>query len=62
LAQAGPRYSGSAAEEVASASFVTLVVSMYLGRCVKILIFFPFGVAEMAKVAAFHFFPCFREG
>jgi hypothetical protein len=62
LAPAGPGYSGSAVEEIPSASFGTLAVSMYLGRCVKTLIFFPFGVAEMAKVAAFLFFPCFHEG
>jgi hypothetical protein len=45
-----------------SASIGTLAVSMYLGRCVKTLIFLPFGVAEMAEAAAFLFFPYFRKG
>jgi hypothetical protein len=62
LAAAGARYSNSIAEEVPSASFGTLGVSMYLGWCVKTLIFLSFGVAEMAEVAAFLFFPCFRKG
>jgi hypothetical protein len=62
LASAGVGNSGSIAEEVPSASFGTLSVSMYLGRCVKTLIFFPFGVAEMAEAAAFLFFLYFREG
>jgi hypothetical protein len=62
LAPVGPGYSGAVAEEVPLASFGTLAVSMYLGRSVKALIFFPFGVAEMVKVAAFLFFPCFHEG
>jgi hypothetical protein len=48
--------------DVSSASFGTVAVSMYLGRCVKTLIFLPFGAAEMAEVAVFLFFPCFREG
>jgi hypothetical protein len=55
----GVRYPGSAVEDVPSASFDTLVVSMYLGRCVKTLIFLPFGATEMAEVAAFLFFPSF---
>jgi hypothetical protein len=62
LAPAGLGYSGSTAEEAPSACFGTLAVSMYLGRCVKTLIFLPFGVAEMAEVATFIFFPCFHEG
>jgi hypothetical protein len=62
LAPAGARYSGSTAEEGPSASFGTLAVSMYLGRCVKTLIFFPFGVAEMVEAATFLFFSYFREG
>jgi hypothetical protein len=62
LASAGAGNSGSIAEEGSSASFGTLAISMYLGRCVKTLIFFPFGVAEMDEAAAFLFFPCFCEG
>jgi hypothetical protein len=58
----GARYPGSAVEDVHSASFGTLAVSMYLGWCVKTLIFLPFGAAEMAEVANFLFFPAFREG
>jgi hypothetical protein len=58
----GARCPGSMVEDVPSANFGTLVVSMYLGRCVKTLIFLPFGTAEMAEVAAFLFFPYFREG
>jgi hypothetical protein len=62
LASAEAGNSGSIVEEGPSTSFDTLAVSMYLGRCVKTLILFPFGVAEMAEVAAFLFFPCFHEG
>jgi hypothetical protein len=62
LAPVGAGYSSSTAEEVPSASFGTLAVSMYLGWWVKTLIFLPFGVAEMAEAAAFLFFPCFHEG
>jgi hypothetical protein len=62
VASAGAGSSGSTAEEGPSVSFGTLVVSMYLGRCVKFLIFLPFGVAEMAEAIAFLFFPYFREG
>jgi hypothetical protein len=62
LEPAGAGYPGSAVEDVPSASFGIVSVSMYPGRCVKILIFLPFGAAEMAEVAAFLFFPCFREG
>jgi hypothetical protein len=62
LASAGAGNSGSTAEEGPSVSFGTLAASMYLGRCVKTLIFFPFGVADMLEVAAFVFFPYFREG
>jgi hypothetical protein len=60
LARAG--CSASAIEDVPSPSFDTVAVSMYLGRCVKTLIFLPFGTVEMAEVAAFLFFPCFHEG
>jgi hypothetical protein len=52
----------SAVEDVPSPSFGTVAVSMYLDRCVRTLIFLPFGAAEMAEVAAFLFFPCFHEG
>jgi hypothetical protein len=38
-----------------------LAVSECLGRCVKTLTFFPFGVAEIAEAAPFIFFSCFRE-
>jgi hypothetical protein len=62
LAPAGAGYSGSVAKEVLSASFGTLDISMYLDRCVKTLIFLPFGVAEMAEAVAFLFIPYFREG
>jgi hypothetical protein len=62
MALAGAGNSGSTAEEGPSASFGTLAVSMYLGRCVKTLIFLPFGIAEMAEAAAFLFFLCFHEG
>jgi hypothetical protein len=55
-------YLGSVAEEAPSASFGTLAVSMYLGRCVKTMIFLPFGVAGIAEVIAFLFFPYFCEG
>jgi hypothetical protein len=40
----------------------TSTVSMRLGRCVKTLTFFGFGVLEIAEAAVFLFFPCFREG
>jgi hypothetical protein len=62
LVLAGTGYSASVVEDVPSPSFGNVAVSMYLGRCVKTLIFLPFGTAEMAEVAAFLFFPCFREG
>jgi hypothetical protein len=39
-----------------------VAISIFLGRCVKTLIFLPFGTAEMAEVAVFLFFPCFHEG
>jgi hypothetical protein len=58
----GAGYPGSTMEDVPSASFGTLAVSMYLGRCVKTLIFLLFDAAEMAKTTAFLFFPCFHEG
>lgn len=56
LELAGAGCPGSAMD-VPSASFGTVAVSMYLGRCVKTLIFLPFGAAEMAEVAVFLFFP-----
>ena len=62
LGLAGAGCSASEVEDVPSPSFVTMAVSMYLGRCVKTLIFLPFGTTEMAEVAAFLFFPYFREG
>jgi hypothetical protein len=52
----------SAVEDVPSLSLGTMAVSMYLGRCVKTLIFLPFGTTEMAEATIFLFFPCFREG
>jgi hypothetical protein len=62
LEPTGARYLGSAVEDIPSASCDTLVVSMYLGQCVKTLIFLPFGATEMAEAAAFLFFPSFHEG
>jgi hypothetical protein len=62
LAPSGAGYSGSAVEEVPSASFGTLAVSIYLGRWVKTLIFLPFGVEEMAEVAAFLFLSLLSRG
>jgi hypothetical protein len=62
LAPVGVGYFGSVVEEAPSVSFDTLAVSMFLGRCVKTLIFLPFGVVEITEVAAFLFFPYFREG
>jgi hypothetical protein len=35
---------------------------MCLGRCVRTLIFFGFGVVEIAKASTLLFFPCFHEG
>jgi hypothetical protein len=60
LARAGRP--SSAVENVPSASFCTVAVSIYLGQCVKTLVFLPFGAAKMAEVVAFLFFLCFREG
>jgi hypothetical protein len=62
LGAAGAGCSISAMEDVPSSSYGNVVVSMYLGRCVKTLIFFPFGTTEMAEEAVFLFFPCFHEG
>jgi hypothetical protein len=62
LEPAGAGYLGSTVEGVPSTSFGTLAISMYLGRCIKTLIFLPFGIAEMAEAATFLFFPCFCEG
>jgi hypothetical protein len=45
-----------------SAGFDTSAVSARLGRCVKTLTFFGFGVLAIAEAAIFLFFPCFREG
>jgi hypothetical protein len=53
---------GSALGAVPSISFGTLAISMRLGWCVKTLTFFYFDAPEVAVVAAFLFFPCFREG
>jgi hypothetical protein len=49
-------------EDAPSSNFGTMAVSMYLGRCVKTLIFLPFSTVEMAESAVFLFFPCFHEG
>jgi hypothetical protein len=62
LGMVGAGCSASTVEDVPSPSFGTVAVSIYLGRCVKTLIFLPFGTAEMAEVAAFLFFPCFHKG
>jgi hypothetical protein len=59
---AGAGCPGSVVEAIPSPSFGTVAVSIYLGRCVKTLIFLPFGATEMAEVAAFLFFLYFREG
>jgi hypothetical protein len=59
---AGADCPGSAMEDVPSPSFDTVAVSIYLGRCVKTLIFLPFGTTKIAEAAVFLFFPCFREG
>jgi hypothetical protein len=61
-ASAGLGHHGSAVEDVPSASFDTVVILMYRGRCVKTLIFLPFGAADMAEIAIFLFFPWFHEG
>jgi hypothetical protein len=58
----GADYLGSAMEDVPSLSFGTVAVSIYLGRCVKTLIFLSFGTTEIAEAVVFLFFPCFREG
>jgi hypothetical protein len=58
----GAAYFASIAKYVSSPNLSTVVVSIYLGRRVKTLIFLPFGITVMAEVAAFLFFPCFREG
>jgi hypothetical protein len=62
LRVAGVACSASAAEDVCSPNFGTMVVSIYLGRWVKTLIFLPFDTTEMVEVAVFVFFPCFHEG
>jgi hypothetical protein len=62
LGTEGAGYFASTVEDVPSPSFGIVAASMYLGQCVKNLIFLPFSTAEMAEVADFLFFPCFREG
>jgi hypothetical protein len=62
LRVAGAAGSALATEDVSSHNFGIVAVSMYLGLWVKTLIFLPFGATGMAKVAAFLFFPCLREG
>jgi hypothetical protein len=62
LRSTGAECPGSAIEDVPSPSFGTVVVSIYLGQCVKTLIFLPFGTTEIAEATFFFFFPCFREG
>lgn len=61
LRAAGASCSASVAEDVSSSNFSTMVVSIYLGRWVKTLIFLPFGTAGMAEVAVFLFFPAFAR-
>jgi hypothetical protein len=58
----GAACSVSAVKDVPSLNFGNMVVSMYLGRWVKTLIFLPFGATEMAEAVVFLFFPCFRVG
>jgi hypothetical protein len=62
LGMAGAGCSASAMEDVPSPSFGNVAVSMYLGWCVKTLIFLPFGTIEMAEAVVFLFFSCFHEG
>jgi hypothetical protein len=61
LASAGAGNSGSIAEEEPSASFGTLAISMYLGRCVKTLIFFPSVWQRWPKQQPFFSFPAFAR-
>jgi hypothetical protein len=49
LGLAGAGCYTSAVEDVPSPSFGTMAVSMYLGKCVKTLIFLPFGTTKMPK-------------
>jgi hypothetical protein len=62
LVSTGAEKLGSHVEVDPSIGFDTLVVSACLGRCVKTLTFFVFGVLEIAEAVAFLFFPCFHEG
>jgi hypothetical protein len=62
LASTGKKRPGSMIGATPSLNFDTSVVSMRLGRCVKTLTFFDLDTLEVTKVAAFLFFPCFREG
>jgi hypothetical protein len=62
LASTGTKWLGSYIEVDPSISFDTSAVSMRLGPRVKTLIFFYFDALEVVEVAAFLFFPCFREG
>jgi hypothetical protein len=49
-----------AVEEVPSLNSGTTTVSIYRGRCVKTLIFLPFGTAVVAEAIIFFFFPFFK--
>jgi hypothetical protein len=59
LQTAGGACFASTVEDAPSLIFGTMVVSMYLGRCIKTLIFLPFGTVKMAEAAVFLFFPAF---
>jgi hypothetical protein len=53
---------GSMTGTTPSLSFGISTVSMRLGRRIKTLTFFDLDTLEVAGVAAFLFFPCFRVG
>jgi hypothetical protein len=61
LEPAGVGCPGPEVEDIPSASFGTVAVSMYQGRCVKTLIFLPFSATEMAEVAV-SLFSLFSRG
>jgi hypothetical protein len=62
LALTGIERPGSVAGATPSLSFGTSAASMRMGRRVKTLTFFDLDTLEVAEVAAFLFFPCFRVG
>jgi hypothetical protein len=62
LASIGIERPGSVTGIASSLSFGTSAVSMRLGRHVKTLTFIDLDPLEVAEVAAFLFFPCFRVG